>query len=146
MSAEISGDYERVTVVLRRKDGQTRTIDLDGSYQPLGIEWDSTGHAVDVTSSTYVELRHVATTTRIKVSGTVVKPTPWRFDVPEVPARVTAMEVEGCLIVRVPDMPSAPGGWWKQRFSDGTVDNAKPLSTWLQFAPLVECPDPRAAS
>jgi hypothetical protein len=71
---------------------------------------------------------------------------PWRFDVPEVPAHVTAMEVEGCLIVRVPGMPSVPGGWWKQRFSDGTVDNAKPLSVWLQFAPLVECPDPRATT
>lgn len=70
----------------------------------------------------------------------------WRFDVPEVPPGVTALKVEGCLIVRVPDMPSVPGGWWKQRFSDGTVDNAKPLSVWLQFAPLVECPDPRAAS
>jgi hypothetical protein len=71
---------------------------------------------------------------------------PWRFDVPEVPAHVTAMEVEGCLIVRVLDMLNVPGGWWKQRFSDGTVDNAKPLSVWLQYAPLVECEDPRAAS
>jgi hypothetical protein len=70
-------------------------------------------------------------------------PGPWRFDVPEVPDHITALEVGGCLIVRVLDMLNVPGGWWKQRFSDGTVDNAKPLSVWLQFAPLVECPDPR---
>jgi len=67
-------------------------------------------------------------------------PTPWRFDVPEVPARVTAFrDAHGSIWVRT------AAGWW--RLLDDPLDViGKPLAWVLQYAPLMECEDPRAAS
>lgn len=65
----------------------------------------------------------------------------WRFDVPEVPAHVTAVkDYEGEVFVRDPH----DDGCWRRA---GHPDSYR-LSTnqLLLFFPLVECEDPRAAS
>ena len=65
---------------------------------------------------------------------------PWRFDVPQVPASVPAIsDAHGSIWLRT------TGGWW--RLLDEPEDSmGRPIAWVLQYAPLVECPDPRAAS
>jgi len=142
MSDMISA-YERVTVILHGPDGKTRTVHLDGHYRPLIFEMSSKGHAVDVTSRNFVELQHVATTVHIELAGTIAKPEPWRFDVPEVPARVTALKGRyGNVWVRAED-----GYWNRWSALQGKVAPGwRPVEAIFEEAPLVECPDPRAAS
>jgi hypothetical protein len=78
---------------------------------------------------------------------------PWRFDVPEVPAHVTALrsinesrEVDHCVWVRVEDAWALEDRW-AQLFPDGYIGTARlSLLALAAYAPLVECPDPRAAS
>lgn len=76
-----------------------------------------------------------------------LSPGPWRFDVPEVPAHVTAVEDhrgwvwvrDGAvwLVWREATVIPAGTGAFAYRLHDGDL---------IARAPLVECPDPRAAS
>lgn len=66
---------------------------------------------------------------------------PWKFDVPEVPAHVTALKDRvGWLWVR------EGAGWVLWRGSPGTGAYRLYGGDLLARAPLVECEDPRAAS
>lgn len=74
-------------------------------------------------------------------SRTITPARPWRFDVPEVPPHVTALkDVEGYVWVRVAEC-------W-QAADDPTTefDTFHGLVRFVEMTPLVECPDPRAAS
>lgn len=77
-------------------------------------------------------------------------PPPWRFDVPEVPAHVTALRSEqphGRMWFRTAapkDGEGLPGSWWipvrRRKHDPGPVMHITDLAT---YAPLVECEDPR---
>lgn len=65
---------------------------------------------------------------------------PWRLDVPEVPAHVTALkDGNGTIWIRVPEVDR----WARWQVEDAHLYALREL---LVFGPLVECPDPRAAS
>jgi hypothetical protein len=78
------------------------------------------------------------------------KPAPWRFDVPEVPAHVTALRSEqphGRMWFRTAapmDGEGLAGSWWipvrRRKHDPGPVMHITDLAT---YAPLVECEDPR---
>lgn len=76
---------------------------------------------------------------RIDLDATWESP-PWRFDVPEVPAHVTALrDCDGTMWVRD---EAEPGNWY-MRYG---LPIGRPYHEVLRYAPLVECEDPRAAS
>lgn len=74
------------------------------------------------------------------------RPGPWRFDVPEVPDSVTA--IKGETDVREHIFVRLSAGWWRQWSTQASCLVGEPLPTReiLEYAPLVECEDPRAAS
>lgn len=74
----------------------------------------------------------------------------WRWDVPHVPARVTALSgVQETLWLRQ-EAPRGfakwPGSWWASQHADGSVGPTAHLTDIVSHAPLVEAVDPRAAS
>ncbi len=63
---------------------------------------------------------------------------PWRFDVPEVPAHVTAIkDCDGDVWLRL-----APNKWGASAWPG----DARSFADLLDYAPLVECEDPRSVS
>lgn len=78
---------------------------------------------------------------RIEIKSSSEERAPWRFDVPEVPAHVTALkDAGGTVWLRLPDDTWTANEYVRTvgaRFTH-MADSAR--------MPLVECPDPRTAS
>lgn len=138
MSAEIKRlGYPRCPVCGAQVDGMGRQVGRVAEMDPPDPpQWWSTPCGCKLTGVQYAAL-----------SGEMREPL-WRFDVPEVPAHVTALQsVERIYELDDHRWVRMPGDRWAPVWPDGRIGTARlSLIALAAYAPLVECEDPRAAS